>query len=165
MDIFQPLRMRNKNTSRVPRFIFRSARALAALGLLIAPANLGCAGSPLKPLGEARLVITVPPDIALDGDRLTATLHKRTGTLELPETITVEFVVTGYSQGKEIFSYAENSKDGTRHTLEDGYLRAIVKVKRQGKLHKVYFMESRGHAESDILEKAAAGLRRRLERL
>jgi len=165
MDIFQPMRKQNKNTARVLRGIFRSARALAALGLLAATANLGCAGSPLKPLGEERLVITVPSDIAMDGDLLTRTIRKSTGTLRLQEVITVEFVVTGYSMGKEIFSYAENSKDGTRHTLEDGYLRAMVKIKKQGKLRKVYFMEARGHAENDILEKAAAWLRRRLERL
>lgn len=81
----------------------------------------------------------------------------------LPEStsdspVTLDILVTGYSGGAETIRITDQGiTEGTR----DGYVRLLVKVRRNGRLRDAFYMESAGKDREEIKRNLKEALSKR----
>ena len=67
----------------------------------------------------------------------------------------VEIIIYSYSRGKEVFSYSDNIPDEIKIKSYSGSIKALVKVRKDGKLDNVYFLSSEGDSKESVIDNLA----------
>ncbi|MBN2160632.1 MAG: hypothetical protein JW807_14685 [Spirochaetes bacterium] len=113
----------------------------------------------LSPIANqaGEITVIVPPGVNLGRQEVMGFLPKSVpaGT---PYN-RVEIVIYYFSEGIEKFIYNENSM---QETMNRGSIRALIKLKNEGVLRKVLFIEADGSNREDILKNLALKLSKAL---
>ena len=72
----------------------------------------------------------------------------------------VDIVIYSYSRGKEVFSYPDSSADDINIKSYSGRVDALLKVRKDGKLGKVYFVSSEGDSKELLFNNLAKEIQR-----
>ncbi len=94
------------------------------------------------------LIITIPPGIDL---------NERDIRERLPSSIagvrcacdTIEIVIYYYSAGTEKLSYGDTGNFSS--TSNDGSVKSLIKLKKNGSLRRVFFVDADGSGKEEIL--------------
>jgi hypothetical protein len=63
----------------------------------------------------------------------------------------IEIIIFSYSSGKEVFSYLEDNPDNIKIKTYSGNINALVKIKQEKSLQKVFFLRAEGNGEEEII--------------
>lgn len=110
---------------------------------------------------DGRITVTIPPGIPLREDAVAKHLP---GSATLPaDCDEAEVVVYHFSRGVERFTLDDNGS--LEESLSSGRAECLVKIKRNGNLIKVLFIDSRGRTMNEILDNLGKALMRALANL
>lgn len=105
----------------------------------------------------ADIKVRIPPSIDLKDDDLIGVRDIYSGKNE------IEIIIYSYSTGPVSFSY--DGKEAIREDVSAGWIKAIVKLKKNGKLSDVSFIEAKGSSKEELISGIIKAIKKEVNRI
>ncbi|MDY6935163.1 MAG: hypothetical protein SVZ03_13195 [Spirochaetota bacterium] len=90
--------------------------------------------------------------------------HKKIGKKEIEDIFHTQFkfnrdgsnllelVIYGYCSGKETFVFSGDTDNNITRDIQKGSIEALLKIKREGKLEKIFFLKASGSDQEELID-------------
>jgi len=101
---------------------------------------------------QFNVIIPIKEDIGVDKDKLKSLLTSKVGGGCKSPDLVVELIIYSFSSGKEIFSVSKKNPDLIKKSMLKGYVKALIKIKMDGKLMKIHFLKITERNKDNIIK-------------